>query len=155
MQDCEHSTCSNYRRCKNNLFKEVKLARVTEVFQHATMGRGVRALGRVSRGTRFLVSRCEVMPRPPATYENLNYVMEVGREEFVDLTGEDVGMVNHACEPNSLVVIRREGGWATIALEAKRDLKNGEQVTFDYHANTQDRLLLFQCSCGGGSCRGR
>jgi SET domain-containing protein len=63
--------------------------------------------------------------------------------------------MNHSCDPN--VFIKHE----TIARSkfyAMRDIKKGEQLTYDYGVNALDQidkeLSKIECKCGSENCRG-
>ena len=54
--------------------------------------------------------------------------------------------MNHSCDPN--VFLR---GLDVVAL---RDLRSGEEVTFDYHTTEYDLVEPFTCQCGARLCQG-
>lgn len=54
--------------------------------------------------------------------------------------------LNHACEPNAALQGR--------TLVARRWIRPGEEVTFDYLTTEYDLAEPFSCSCGAPSCRG-
>lgn len=56
--------------------------------------------------------------------------------------------VNHACDPNSLMLADR----FDVAL---RDIAAGEQLTCDYAALNIRDAEAFDCACGAPECRGR
>jgi uncharacterized protein len=63
--------------------------------------------------------------------------------------------INHSCEPNCASVIEDR----RIYIHTLRDLKRGEELTFDYHFITRERHTAavkrrFPCFCGAPSCRG-
>lgn len=62
---------------------------------------------------------------------------------------DDADWFNHSCEPNA-------GLFGQIMLVAMRDLKKGEEITFDYvmscSQKTEERVL-FECNCGSKNCR--
>lgn len=60
--------------------------------------------------------------------------------------------VNHSCDPNA-------GIKGQITLVAMRDIKKGEEITFDYgtvlyHTNDEPEYE-FKCLCGNKNCRGK
>jgi SET domain-containing protein len=56
-------------------------------------------------------------------------------------------MVNHSCDPNA-------GIKGQCVLVARRDIKPGEEITYDYETtDTED--MNFKCNCGSKICRGR
>lgn len=57
--------------------------------------------------------------------------------------------LNHACAPNA---------WVDAAarwLVALRDIRRGEEVTFDYLTTEWEMAEPFECGCGAARCRGR
>jgi len=79
-----------------------------------------------------------------------------------DETGKTAGIVcsmlevpgmlmNHSCDP---CVINPEG-WGSDAEDvAARDIKKGEELTFDYITFEDESGVDFDCACGADSCRG-
>jgi hypothetical protein len=55
---------------------------------------------------------------------------------------------NHSCEPNL-------GFFGQIGLVAMRDIKAGEELTFDYAMSDGSPYDEFECHCGLPHCRGR
>jgi len=60
---------------------------------------------------------------------------------------EPVDYMNHSCEPTC-------GVKGQIIVVARRAIKPGEELTFDY-ATTDTIGLDFQCRCGAPTCQGR
>ena len=57
------------------------------------------------------------------------------------------GKGNHSCDPNLW--------WADpYALEARRDIAAGEELTNDYATSTRSPSFVMACSCGSALCRG-
>ena len=64
---------------------------------------------------------------------------------------EDTDFINHSCEPNS-------GLKGQIFLVAMRDIKNNEEITFDYamvvsKPTGSDFIFEMECKCGSSNCR--
>ena len=55
---------------------------------------------------------------------------------------------NHSCEPNL-------GFFGQIGLVAMRDIKAGEELTFDYAMSDGSPYDEFECHCGLPHCRGK
>ena len=60
---------------------------------------------------------------------------------------DDTEMMNHSCEPNA-------GIKGQIAVVARRVIRRGEEVCFDYDT-TEISAVPFLCQCGTPSCRRR
>ena len=62
---------------------------------------------------------------------------------------DDADWFDHSCDPNA-------GLWGQIILVAMREIKKGEEVTFDYCTSCSqkgDKRVLFPCECGSPNCR--
>ncbi|MBU6347554.1 MAG: SET domain-containing protein-lysine N-methyltransferase [Actinomycetales bacterium] len=57
-------------------------------------------------------------------------------------------MINHSCDPNL-------GLLGSMVLVAMRDIKVGEELTFDYATCDDSDYDEFDCLCGADVCRGR
>ena len=55
-------------------------------------------------------------------------------------------MINHSCEPNCGIA-------GTSSVQALRDLKIGEELTFDYAMSDSSQYDEFVCACGKEKCR--
>ena len=77
-------------------------------------------------------------------------------EQYLDLD-EISRTFNHSCSPNSFIRGKSE-------LVAMRDIKKGEEITYDYSTTMNDNeekiktagreLWTCECNCGSKSCRG-
>lgn len=81
--------------------------------------------------------------------ENRTDTLQVGLELDMDLN-EESRSFNHSCDPNA--------GFRGISeLIAMRDIKKGEEITYDYSAtvgpNVPDSLWEMPCTCGTDNCR--
>ena len=68
---------------------------------------------------------------------------------FGPIKEEDVAVgeyFNHSCDPNA-------GFEDKITLVAMRDIKKGEEVTFDYAICMTSGILNMNCLCGKNNCR--
>lgn len=76
----------------------------------------------------------------------LAFAIQIGEDEFSFQQG-DIKYINHSCDPTAWWE-----GYGTLT--ARRDIKAGEEVTYDY--STSDITLTYQmkCLCGADDCRG-
>lgn len=63
--------------------------------------------------------------------------------------------INHSCDPNCVAWIEGRRIW----IDADRDIKQGEELTYDYEYDfdpeyTIEDLELYGCACGSSNCRG-
>ncbi|MFH1507244.1 MAG: SET domain-containing protein [Candidatus Omnitrophota bacterium] len=61
---------------------------------------------------------------------------------------EDDDFFNHSCNPNA-------GIRGQILMVAMRDIKRGEEITYDYAMTDADFNYSFKCRCKAKNCRGR
>jgi hypothetical protein len=127
-------------------------------------GRGGFALRRIPKGTRIDEYRGERISDEEATrrYEAtmdypFTYLFEVENGTVIDALagGNSARFINHSCSPNCESV-EDEG---RIFIEAIRDIAPGEELTYDYRLETEERKTrrlqqLFACNCGSPRCRG-
>jgi uncharacterized protein len=91
--------------------------------------------------------------RPDEKDVFLRYCYQVDRNIFSgyrrlkDVFSDDANFMNHSCDPNSWY---DEGH----TLLARRDIKQGEEITYDYGSDTTSRDWGFRCTCGSSRCRG-
>ena len=79
-----------------------------------------------------------------------NYAYPVS-DEYYDLWShepEEWKPINHSCEPNLWYK-----GDGTLRIVARRDIKQGEELTLDYVMFLANTHLHFDCNCGESSCR--
>lgn len=80
------------------------------------------------------------------------------KEEIIDATtvGGMARFMNHCCEPNAYarVITCTEGGRTTkhIVIIAGRDIREGEEITYDYKFPIEEKKLA--CYCGASRCSG-
>ena len=56
--------------------------------------------------------------------------------------------MNHSCDPNTW--------WADgKSIVARRNIRPGEEVTYDYSTTDVDLVFEMECACGSSNCRGR
>lgn len=109
---------------------------------------GVFALRDVPKGT--LVTRYLGRPRWAwdLSQEQLDHSLQLDYDLYaVPRRGSAGWYVNHSCEPSC--VLRGERSVVT-----RRDVKRGEEFTFDYSTNVGWERYRMDCRCGARGCRG-
>lgn len=120
-------------------------------------GLGVYAKRSIKKNEIVAVTGGYIMTRPeikklPRELENLTYQVEdnlfIGVKQKAEV--EDNWMFNHSCEPNL-------GQRGQLSLVAMRQIKSGEELTFDY-ATASYRIkgasqFKMRCLCGAKNCR--
>ncbi len=80
--------------------------------------------------------------------ETIDDSLQVGYHIFLDLD-EKPRLINHSCDPNS-------GFRGTSELFAIRDIKEGEEITYDYSTTVgAEEDWHMECKCGSDICRKR
>merc|ERR1712100_923447 len=62
------------------------------------------------------------------------YIISIGNSKYVDATrkGNLGRFINHSCNPNCIPEIWHVNGQRCVGIFAKKDIRPGEEVTFDY-----------------------
>jgi SET domain-containing protein len=83
-------------------------------------------------------------------------LFEVDESTIIDagVGGNSARYINHSCSPNCEAV--NDGG--RIFIEALRDIRPGEELTYDYLLETEEPMTprlqtIFGCNCGTRRCR--
>ena len=78
-------------------------------------------------------------------------VSQIGKHEYVAPVGF-MALVHHTCNPNCGIKVNETGAHDYVAM---RDIKPGEEVTFDYAMqNYKIGYFPSKCLCGSPECRG-
>ncbi|KNE57587.1 hypothetical protein, variant 1 [Allomyces macrogynus ATCC 38327] len=166
--------------CANRVVQRGSTVPVEVVWDDA-VGWGVRATRNVEKGEFVMQYLGRVVAEDECSGVEGRYEfaldLDEGRGEgwetrpMLVVDAEEVGNVgrflNHACDPNLLVVAVRfdslvDSGLYRIALFARRDIAAQEPLCFDYEgggpdlpagARTKKGDLSFRCRCGSANCR--
>ena len=76
--------------------------------------------------------------------DNPNWI-GVAQDQWID-PDKFFKFINHSCDPTAGV----KGRFICVAL---RDIKEGEEITFDYSTIEADDLWEMKCCCGSKKCR--
>ncbi|PIN86775.1 hypothetical protein COV19_03155 [Candidatus Woesearchaeota archaeon CG10_big_fil_rev_8_21_14_0_10_44_13] len=79
--------------------------------------------------------------------------LQIDEDKFLESTAKFDDFLNHSCEPNCYV------DWHKLDLVALRDIKVGEELSFDYNTAEYDLIDMvkdcsFRCNCGSKNCIG-
>ncbi len=69
-------------------------------------------------------------------------------DENRHLEGDISDYMNHSCNPNAYV------DFNGLVLRAHRNIRKGEEITFNYLTTEWDMSNKFQCHCGSEKCYG-
>lgn len=155
--------CSLGDHCLNKRFQKLQSAKV-EVFKTRKKGWGLRTttelpansfimeyVGEVVRNKEFK-SRVKKYTKQKVKH---HYFMKLRNDEIIDATvkGNVTRFINHSCEPNCETQKWAVNGDPRIGFFTLRDLKAGEEITFDYQFQRYGRKAQ-KCYCEAPSCRG-
>ena len=128
-------------------------------------GRGVFALTQIPKKSRIieykgeLISDAEADRRYSRLHENSPHTMlfSVDGGLVIDATrrGSAARWINHSCAPNCEI----EEENSRVFIEARRDIRPGEELTYDYNLQIGERHTRaakrdHACFCGARRCRG-
>jgi len=130
-------------------------------------GKGGFALQRIARGQRIAeytgekITWKEVWRRYPDDdrdgEQNHTFLFEIDDRYVIDANhgGNASRWINHSCNPNCVVV----GEGDRIFIEAKRTIRPGEELNYDYNIQLDERHTpavkrRYLCRCGAKNCRG-
>lgn len=83
-----------------------------------------------------------------------DYSIQISRDFFLLGTGKNKNIyddfINHSCNPNSYVFINGN----KVLLIAFKNIKKGEEITYDYSTTMYKDSWSIKCNCGSKNCRG-
>jgi len=125
-------------------------------------GKGLFAKEEIKKGKTIcfmegdLIDIDEMIGRVDNDFEEGSDPLGVDYEMYIDLK-EPFRSANHSCSPNAFLRKRNE-------LVALKNIKKGEEITFDYSTTMNDNkekielsggsLWTMKCKCGSKNCRG-
>ncbi|GEM_PF-839198 len=74
--------------------------------------------------------------------------IQIGRKIYLHVAGNG-DYLNHSCSPNAGLVIKGK----SVHLQAIKNIKCGEEVTFDYSTTMNEDEYELKCNCGSSNCR--
>ncbi len=126
-------------------------------------GMGVFALRNIRKGERIIeytgerISHREADRRYPDDESPHTMLFIVDKKIVIDAThaGNSARWINHSCRPNCESVDEKK----RIFIEAMRDIRRGEELTYDYNLVLDERHTPKAkrenpCFCGHKRCRG-
>jgi hypothetical protein len=129
-------------------------------------GRGVFAKEKIRKGKAIVeykgqrtsydkaVTRPDSDPRDSA--HTFLFELDDGRVIDAGVRGNAARWINHSCDPNCVTFEDEDG---RVFIEAKRKIRRGEELCYDYRLNVEGRLTKreraeYACRCGSAKCRG-
>lgn len=149
--------------CRNQRFQKHQYAPI-EVFDADKKGYGVRARAPLKEGAFVYEYIGEVIGEDEfrqrmVLYDESKikhfYFMMLTHNAFIDATkkGSLARFCNHSCSPNAFVDKWVVGKKLRMGIFAKRDIEQGEEITFDYNVDRYGAQSQ-PCYCGLDNCIG-
>jgi len=79
-------------------------------------------------------------------YKPTKTSLQIDENKHLEGPGEIDDFINHSCNPNGYI------NFKDISFRALRDIKKGEEVTFNYNTTEWDMKVPFKCKCGSKDC---
>jgi uncharacterized protein len=129
-------------------------------------GRGVFAGRTIRKGTQIVeyrgerISMREAERRPDSDPDNPyhTFLFELNDGQVIDaaVRGNAARWINHSCAPNCEPFEDEDD---RVFIEARRTIRKGEELTYDYKLSVAGRISALQraaytCRCGEDGCRG-
>ncbi|PNT64346.1 hypothetical protein BRADI_4g27797v3 [Brachypodium distachyon] len=158
---CCSSNCKCENRCANKSF-QLRPLKKTKLIKTEKCGFGLVADDGIQKGE-FIIEyvgeviddrTCEerLWKMKRQRYTNF-YLCEVSSNMVIDATnkGNKSRFINHSCQPNTEMQKWTVDGETRVGIFALRDIKKGEELTYDY------KFVQFgadqDCHCGSSKCR--
>ncbi|HET8584671.1 MAG TPA: SET domain-containing protein-lysine N-methyltransferase [Casimicrobiaceae bacterium] len=110
------------------------------------------------RGRRVSMEEADELPDsdPKNPYHTFLFELNDGRVIDAAVRGNAARWINHSCRPNC---VPYEDDRGRVFIEAKRTIRAGEELSYDYKLNVPGRhtkalLANYVCRCGAPRCRG-
>ena len=110
------------------------------------------------RGRRISADEADDLPDsdPDNPFHTFLFELNDGRVIDAGVRGNAARWINHSCQPNCVPYEDDEG---RVIIEAKRTIRAGEELSYDYKLNVPGRrtarmLADYACRCGSPRCRG-
>ncbi|KAJ7965499.1 Histone-lysine N-methyltransferase ASHH2 [Quillaja saponaria] len=162
--ECVQGTCPCGALCSNQQFQKRNYAELLW-FRCGKKGYGLRSVEDISKGQFLIEYVGEVLDMHAHETRQREYALKGHKHfYFMTLNGSEVidasakgnlgRFINHSCEPNCRTEKWMVNGEICIGLFAMRDIKKGEEVTFDYNYVRVLGAAAKKCYCGAPQCRG-
>ncbi|OMO57166.1 hypothetical protein COLO4_35487 [Corchorus olitorius] len=162
--ECVQGTCPCGDLCSNQQFQKRKYAKM-KWDKCGKKGFGLRMLENISAGQFLIEYVGEVLDMQAFEARQKEYAARGQRHfYFMTLNGSEVidacvkgnlgRFINHSCDPNCRTEKWMVDGEICIGLFALRDIKKGEELTFDYNHVRVFGAAAKKCHCGSPHCRG-
>ncbi|KAG8190300.1 hypothetical protein JTE90_012588 [Oedothorax gibbosus] len=161
--ECYEDLCEAGAKCQNQKFQKAEYVNAKPYWTE-TRGWGLKLMEDIKKGT-FIAEYCGDLIDEEEMNRRIQQKQLVGDTNFYFCTLDanriiDAGpkgcisrFMNHSCDPNCETQKWMVLGDARVGIFAKKDLKSGAELTFDYQMDFShfDKL---KCNCGAKRCAG-
>ncbi|KAL3513728.1 hypothetical protein ACH5RR_026445 [Cinchona calisaya] len=162
--ECIQGTCPCGEFCSNQQLQKRKYARLKSI-KCGKKGYGLQLVEDVSEGQFLIEYVGEVLDMNAHEARQRDYAVKGHKHfYFMTLNGSEVidacakgnlgRFINHSCDPNCRTEKWMINGEVCIGIFALRNIKKGEEVTFDYNYVRVFGAAAKKCICGSSQCRG-
>ena len=153
---------------KNRQLPKVDRSRIV-VRSSDIHGKGVFVAKPIKKGTPIIEYKGKriswkeaerIHPHDPKQPNHTFYFsLDDGRVIDANQGGNAARWINHSCKPNCETEEELYAGKARVFILAKRDLKVGQELFYDYSLDVEGRITKamkrdYACRCGAKKCRG-
>ena len=161
--ECDPAFCPCGSGCQNQKFQNKKYAKL-DIARTGRKGHGLFAKEAIAKKQFIIEYVGEVLHedeyrKRKQTYEDNSkrhyYFMTLSSSETIDAAerGNAGRFLNHSCEPNCETQKWMVNGELCIGIFALRDVRKGEELTFDYNFERYGDNPI-KCYCGTSKCGG-
>ncbi|MEM5812106.1 MAG: SET domain-containing protein-lysine N-methyltransferase [Candidatus Aenigmatarchaeota archaeon] len=118
------------------------------VVKKCRLGRGLFAARDIKKGEVIFYFNGKIMSGNEVVKSGREpYPIQIGDDKYMDW-GEPGELINHSCNPNAGV----KNDNHVIAI---KNIKKGEEITWDYSTSMDEDCWTMKCYCGSKNCRKR
>ncbi|CAI9754388.1 unnamed protein product [Fraxinus pennsylvanica] len=162
--ECVQGTCPCGELCSNQQFQKHKYAKL-KWFRCGKKGYGLQVVEDIADGQFLIEYVGEVLDMNAYETRQREYALKGHKHfYFMTLNGSEVidacakgnlgRFINHSCDPNCRTEKWMVNGEVCVGLFALKDIKKGEEITFDYNYVRVFGAAAKKCVCGSPNCRG-
>ncbi|XP_052226023.1 histone-lysine N-methyltransferase NSD2-like isoform X2 [Dreissena polymorpha] len=163
MYECHPALCPAGENCHNQFFTK-RLYPPQQSYKTEARGWGLKAMADIRKGEFVneyvgdLIDEEECKRRLEKAHEdNVHnfYMMTLDMDRIIDAgpKGNLSRFMNHSCDPNLETQKWNVNGDVRVGLFALRDIKEGEELTFNYNFDCLGNEQT-KCQCGAENCSG-
>lgn len=77
-----------------------------------------------------------------------NHCVQIGKDSYIGPSDGPDNFINHSCDPSGGFQIKNN----RAIIVAIRDIRRGEEITFDYSTSMAENRYEIDCNCGSKNC---